>query len=507
MNRPSQTMTICPVRHVYMNTDYKAEDMLLHSLAAAADQNAQLKDDSEDSFSMDPVLLHDRIKYNMRKSLDLDEDGCNLQPGKKESIEECGFNASFKTILIIHGWAMSGMFESWMHKLVAAVQRRESEANVVVVDWLGLAHQLYPDVVNHTRRVGQSIATLLDWLQEEVQLQLKDVHMIGYSLGAHVAGYAGTSVNGSIGRITGLDPAGPMFEGVESRKRLSPDDADFVDVLHTYSRGALGVSIGIQEPIGHIDIYPNGGDVQPGCSLGEVLSTAAAGNFVEVMKCEHERAVHLFVDSLMNKDHMSYAFQCTGPDRFKKGICLSCRKNRCNSIGYNAKKMRKRRNSKMYLKTRADTPFGGYHYQMKMHVFDRKNADVSDPTFYVTLYGSHNDTENLSVDIADGVGLNLTNTFLVFTEEDIGDLLKISLRWEGPSDSWSSVFKHFKSSFWSSSQNKKVLEVRRIRVKAGETQKKFTFCAEKTEISPGQEITFLKCRDGWEVKPRKRLHY
>lgn len=80
---------------------------------------------------------------------------------------------------------------------------------------------------------------------------------------------------------------------------------------------------------------------------------------MEVMKCEHERAVHLFVDSLMNRDHMSFAFQCTDPTRFRKGICLSCRKNRCNNIGYNARKMRKRRNSKMYLKTRADTPFGG----------------------------------------------------------------------------------------------------------------------------------------------------
>ncbi|XP_039536764.1 endothelial lipase isoform X2 [Pimephales promelas] len=465
-------------------------------------------DAAKDKFSLEAGRLHDRIKYNMRKSFDLDDDGCYLQPGKKESIEECGFNATAKTILIIHGWTMSGMFESWMHKLVAAVQRRESEANVVVVDWLGLATQLYPDAVNHTHRVGQSVATLLDWLQKEEKLQLEDVHVIGYSLGAHVAGYAGTFVNGSIGRITGLDPAGPMFEGTESHKRLSPDDADFVDVLHTYTRGALGVSIGIQEPIGHIDIYPNGGDVQPGCSLGDVLSTAAAGNFVEVMKCEHERAVHLFVDSLMNKDHVSYAFQCTGPERFKKGICLSCRKNRCNSIGYNSKKMRKRRNSKMYLKTRADTPFGGYHYQMKMHVFDRKNAD-SDPTFYVKLHGSLNDTNKLSVDIAEGVGLNLTNTFLVFTEDDIGDLLKISLRWEGPSDSWSSVLKHIKSSFlsWSSKPKKKVLEVRRIRVKAGETQKKFTFCAQETEISPGQDITFVKCRDGWEVKPRKRLHY
>lgn len=67
-----------------------------------------------------------------------------------------------------------------------------------------------------------------------------------------------------------------MFEGVEKEKRLSPDDADFVDVLHTYTREALGVSIGIQQPIGDIDIYPNGGDVQPGCGLGDVLAVAGS---------------------------------------------------------------------------------------------------------------------------------------------------------------------------------------------------------------------------------------
>lgn len=67
-----------------------------------------------------------------------------------------------------------------------------------------------------------------------------------------------------------------MFEGVDEQKRLSPDDADFVDVLHTYTREALGVSIGIQQPIGDIDIYPNGGDVQPGCALGDVLAVAGS---------------------------------------------------------------------------------------------------------------------------------------------------------------------------------------------------------------------------------------
>ncbi|XP_029019501.1 endothelial lipase [Betta splendens] len=489
--------------------------ILLHSAAAlfssALGENAVLKDADSgmDELPTESNAPKGLVKYNMRKGLDLDQEGCYLQTGKKTCLEECSFNATAKTIFIIHGWTMSGMFESWMHKLVSAVMQREREANVIIVDWLVMAQQLYPDAVNHTRAIGHDIANMLNWLQDEQQLPLQNVHLIGYSLGAHVAGYAGTYVRGTIGRITGLDPAGPMFEGVEDEWRLSPDDADFVDVLHTYTREALGVSIGIQQPIGDIDIYPNGGDVQPGCAFGEVL--AVASNFMEVMKCEHERAVHLFVDSLMNKDHMSFAYQCTGPDRFKKGICLSCRKNRCNNIGYNARKMRKRRNSKMYLKTRAVTPFGGYHYQMKMHVFNRKQSDNADPTFYVQLYGGHNDTSNIFVDVQrDSVGLNLTNTFLVFTEEDIGDLLKIRLSWEGDAESWHSFWKNVKNNLWSwnSTPSKPVLEVRRIRVKAGETQKKFTFCAEdssKTEISPGESITFVKCRDGWEVKPRKRL--
>lgn len=69
------------------------------------------------------------------------------------------------------------------------------------------------------------------------------------------------------------------------------------------------------------------------------------------------------------------------------------------------------------------------------------------------------------------IGLNLTNTFLVFTEDDIGDLLKIRLTWEGETDSWNSVWKNLKKSFWGW-KAKPVLQIRRIRVKAGETQKK-----------------------------------
>lgn len=68
-----------------------------------------------------------------------------------------------------------------------------------------------------------------------------------------------------------------MFERADAHGRLSPDDADFVDVLHTYTR-SFGLSIGIQRPVGHIDIYPNGGDFQPGCGLNDILGSIAYGS-------------------------------------------------------------------------------------------------------------------------------------------------------------------------------------------------------------------------------------
>ncbi|XP_006891814.1 PREDICTED: endothelial lipase [Elephantulus edwardii] len=442
------------------------------------------------------------VKFNLRTSVDPDHEGCYFFLGHNQSLEDCGFNITAKTFFIIHGWTMSGILESWAFKLVSAIHTREKEANVVVVDWLSLAHQLYTDAVNNARMVGHSIATMINWLQGKEDFSLGNVHLIGYSLGAHVAGYAGSFVNGKVGRISGLDPAGPMFEGVDIHKRLSPDDADFVDVLHTNTR-SFGLNIGIRMPVGHIDIYPNADDFQPGCGFNDVWGSFAIGTIPEAMTCEHERAVHLFVDSMVNQDKPSFAFRCTDSTRFKKGICLSCRKNRCNSIGYNAKKIRNRRNTKMYLKTRGDMPFGVYHYQLKVHIFSYKNKGKVEPTFHITLYGTNANSQTLPLEIVEQIGLNATNTFLVYTEEDLGDLLKVKFTWAGTTHSWYNLWTEFRTYLSQPHSPSWELNIRRIRIKSGETQRKMAFCVEdpeKTSISPGQELWFHKCQDGWRVK-------
>ena len=55
--------------------------------------------------------------------------------------------------------------EGWVLRLASGLQRSLTEVNVVVTDWLRLAHQHYPIAVQNTRAVGKDVASLLRWLQ------------------------------------------------------------------------------------------------------------------------------------------------------------------------------------------------------------------------------------------------------------------------------------------------------------------------------------------------------
>ncbi|XP_029457627.1 lipoprotein lipase isoform X1 [Rhinatrema bivittatum] len=429
-------------------------------------------------------------KFALRTPEEPDEDTCYLVPGQVETISQCNFNHTSQTFVVIHGWTVSGMYESWVPKLVDALYKREPDSNVVVVDWLLRAQQHYPVSAGYTQLVGKDVASFIDWMEEELNYPVDNMHLLGYSLGAHAAGIAGSLTKKKINRITGLDPAGPNFEYADATIRLSPDDADFVDVLHTYTRGSPDRSIGIQKPVGHIDIYPNGGNFQPGCNLGEALLLIAEKGLADVdqlVKCSHERSIHLFIDSLLYDEKQSMVYRCTSKEAFEKGLCLSCRKNRCNTLGYKVNKVRGKRSTRMFLKTRAKMPYKVFHYQVKVHLFGTKNWTMSNQPFLVSLYGTKDESKNIAI-ILPEVSTNKTYSFLIHTEIDIGDLLMLKVHWE-------------KESFfsWSDWWTTYAFEIRKIRVKSGETQKKTVFCPKEgihSHLKRGKEpVVFVKCFD------------
>ncbi|CAI5639785.1 lipoprotein lipase [Oreochromis niloticus] len=446
-------------------------------------------------------------KFSLRKPSHPDDDLCYIIPGKPDSLATCTFNSTSKTFLIIHGWTLSGMFESWMPKLVSALYEREQTANVIVVDWLNSAQNHYVVAAQKTKAVGHEIAQFIDWIEETTNMPLENIHLIGYSLGAHVAGFAGSHATNKVGRITGLDPAGPDFEGKHAHRRLSPDDAHFVDVLHTFTRGSLGLSIGIQQPVGHVDIYPNGGSFQPGCNLrGALEKIANFGIFAvsDAVKCEHERSVHLFIDSLLNEQESAKAYRCGSNDMFDRGMCLSCRKSRCNTVGYDISKVRKPRNVQMYTKTRSSMPFRVYHYQLKIHFSSKVNSSNMEPSLTVSLYGTKGEAENLQLKLKEKIVTNKTHSFLLVTEKDIGDLLMLKFKWE-ETNGWSaSSMLKMVSSWWSGSSDSANVTVHKIRIRAGETQQKMVFCIKDPDAQTlTQELTFVKCKDPWRTN-RKR---
>ncbi|XP_072118297.1 lipase member H-like isoform X2 [Mobula birostris] len=164
-----------------------------------------------------------------------------------------------KTIFLIHGYRPFGSPPNWLNKLIKTLLNVD-DINLIIVDWnRGATTINYSTAVTNTKKVAEILKPVIDSiLGNGGSLDL--IHMIGVSLGAHISGFVGSMFGGKIGRITGLDPAGPLFRAQKEDDRLDPKDALLVEVLHTDID-----ALGYRGYLGHIDYYANGGTDQPGC--------------------------------------------------------------------------------------------------------------------------------------------------------------------------------------------------------------------------------------------------
>lgn len=82
-----------------------------------------------------------------------------------------------------------------------------------------------------------------------------------------------------------MDPAEPHFAKAQPPVRLDRSAANYVDVIHTDASAFIRGGLGIIEPIGHVDYFPNGGTDQPGCGKSVVeYITSERGSFIKGIK-------------------------------------------------------------------------------------------------------------------------------------------------------------------------------------------------------------------------------
>uniref|UniRef100_A0A8C2ZR50 Phospholipase A1 member A n=1 Tax=Cyclopterus lumpus TaxID=8103 RepID=A0A8C2ZR50_CYCLU len=297
------------------------------------------------------------------------------------------FNASRPTKVIVHGYRTIGSKPSWVKQLARALLGAE-DVNVVVVDWVYGASFAYNLAVENYKEVALQISVLINQLHKH-GCKLESFHFIGVSLGAHVAGFVGTLFQGKIGRITGLDPAGPMFKGADTYDRLDSSDAQFVDAIHTDS-DYFGISI----PVGHVDFFLNGGKDQTGCARSRFASILVYFPVYGYVICDHMRALHVYMSAL-NGSCPLMGIPCSSYEDFLKGLCLDCDvfRGTCPTIGLSPNSgitvSPVPKEQKLFLLTTSSPPFCLRHILLQVEVSPLdKSAEVE-----VTLT-----TENLGTE-------------------------------------------------------------------------------------------------------------
>ncbi|KAI4501833.1 hypothetical protein M0802_003168 [Mischocyttarus mexicanus] len=236
------------------------------------------------------------------------------------------------TVLYIHGYKETVEKQSVSTIVCAYLQRNDH--NILAVDYRNISYLNYLEVAFNAKFVGRVLALALNKMVV-AGFNSDSLHVVGHSMGSQIAGHIGELANFKLPRITGLDPAGPLFNIIGSR--LTSAKARFVDIIHT-DYGFYGIS----KTTGTVDFFPNGGHrLQPGCKAG-------AHFLSEEDFCSHSMSWKFYALSLIEKNAL-IAVQCFSYHKF---LSEKCKENVKAPMGFET---RTNTNGTFYLTTNIDT--------------------------------------------------------------------------------------------------------------------------------------------------------
>ncbi|XP_075979737.1 pancreatic triacylglycerol lipase-like [Anticarsia gemmatalis] len=245
--------------------EFPGGDGVMHTVDLEAEPDMELIEEVTRNPNNNQYLLFTR--RNPRNAQTLVMNNAN-------SIRNSNFNPSQPIVVIAHGWLSNQNTD--INPTIRDAYLGRSDTNVIVLDWRRLALSDYVTAANGVPAVGRGLGQFLAFVNQVTGAPFTNMHIVGFSLGAHLVGNAGRELRGRAARVTGLDPAGPLWN--VNRNRLQPTDAVYVEAIHTDGGYTVG-GLGIGSNVANADFYPNGGISQPGCLTN---------------LCNHNRAWELF---------------------------------------------------------------------------------------------------------------------------------------------------------------------------------------------------------------------
>lgn len=107
----------------------------------------------------------------------------------RNNLEDITYDNTKETVFLVHGWR--DRLSDEMPQVVKNAYLTSREINVIIVDWNEIAARNYFSAKYATRRVGAIIANFIQNMTEKIGVNIATISFVGFSLGAHVSGFAG----------------------------------------------------------------------------------------------------------------------------------------------------------------------------------------------------------------------------------------------------------------------------------------------------------------------------